>query len=55
MLDEQKTGCASNCYQMCCNNKMVDQVELFKKHLIDNDPTKEDEILSTTTFIEEEE
>lgn len=34
---------------------MVDQVELFKKHLIENDPTKEDEILSTTTFVEEEE
>ena len=31
ILDEQNRGCASNCYQMCCNNKMVDQMELFKK------------------------
>lgn len=24
ILEEQNRGCASNCYQMCCNNKMVD-------------------------------
>ena len=33
---------------------MVDQIELFKKHLIDNDPTKADEVSSRMSFIDEE-
>ena len=33
---------------------MVDQVELYRKQLIENDPTRVDDILATTSFIEEE-
>ena len=53
-MNDQNRGCLFNCYQMCCNNTMVDQMELFKKHLIENDPTKADDINSTMSFIEEE-
>lgn len=39
---------------MCCNNDMVDQVQLFKNQAINNDPSQIAQINQTTSFIEEE-
>ena len=52
MLDEQNRtcGCMVNCYTMCCHRQMVDQVELFKRQVISNDPSQADIINRSTTF-----
>ena len=57
LLDSQKNkkcGWITNCYSMCCNNDMVDQVQLFKNQAINNDPSQIAQINQTTSFIEEE-
>ena len=51
----RRCGWMFNCYQMCCNRGMVDQVQLFKNQAIQNDPMQVTRINQSNSFSEEDE